>query len=542
MSVWSQLSKADLQAQLGEDLLNRMEGVLPALIDEEGSPTEDLFSTPTLVRLFEAFVAPSAVGQRSFRRALFMTCREEQLDRLIERLEGGPDEIGDFPDKVAWLDRQPWTNDGLAPAFITEFDLPQSLLPSQGAIRREREVLGRSSRPLKRLKDFQASVFYRTLECLSVPHGRVVLQMPTGSGKTRTAMEVVAAMLASPEPKGFRVAWLSHSGELCDQAADAFTEVWAPYADHDITLFRAWGRARGVPPQDVDGSWMWVCSLQMAHSLGQTGILPKADLIVVDEAHKVLAPTYREAVLSLTDEGTRVLGLTATPGRGMARDEENEALADFFFGQKETLEGIGAESPIAFLRRRRVLARLDREVLNTGVSVTVTQKKGRSADDVPEEVLKALGADDIRSAEIAARLASAAELGKSCLLFATSVEHSKFVTALLGFLGVRAAHIDGSTPGRQREQTIEKFRSREIDVLSNYGVLTTGFDAPSVDFLCIARPTNSLVLYSQMLGRGLRGPAIGGTESCQVLDVMDNIIGMPDIEEMYLYFDEYYGG
>ena len=88
---------------------------------------------------------------------------------------------------------------------------------------------------------------------------------------------------------------------------------------------------------------------------------------------------------------------------------------------------------------------------------------------------------------------------------------------------------------------IEQFRSGEIRVLCNFGVLTTGFDAPKIDVLCIARPTTSIVLYSQMLGRGLRGPAIGGTERCQVIDVKDNIIGIPELDELYEWFDEYYG-
>ena len=70
---------------------------------------------------------------------------------------------------------------------------------------------------------------------------------------------------------------------------------------------------------------------------------------------------------------------------------------------------------------------------------------------------------------------------------------------------------------------IEQFRSGQLSVLSNYGVLTTGFDAPKVRAVVVARPTASPLLYEQMIGRGMRGPRFGGTEKCLVIDVEDNI-------------------
>ena len=81
----------------------------------------------------------------------------------------------------------------------------------------------------------------------------------------------------------------------------------------------------------------------------------------------------------------------------------------------------------------------------------------------------------------------------------------------------------GTTRPATRRATVERFRNNELSVLCNYGVLTTGFDAPSVRCVVVARPTASHVLYEQMVGRGMRGPAFGGTERCLVIDVDDNI-------------------
>ena len=109
------------------------------------------------------------------------------------------------------------------------------------------------------------------------------------------------------------------------------------------------------------------------------------------------------------------------------------------------------------------------------------------------------------------------------LLFATSVEHAHLMAALLSIEGVSAKAISGATDPGARRHYIEEFRKGRIRVLSNYNVLSTGFDAPSLRALYVARPVFSPVLYRQMLGRGLRGPLNGGKERCLVVNVQDNI-------------------
>ena len=107
--------------------------------------------------------------------------------------------------------------------------------------------------------------------------------------------------------------------------------------------------------------------------------------------------------------------------------------------------------------------------------------------------------------------------GKRVLVFGCSVDHSRYLNSVLLYLkaiGERVfpGHIDGNTNLSKREALLKKFISGELNVLCNYGVLSTGFDAPKTDAVMITRPTTSPVLYSQMIGRGLRGPIIGGTE------------------------------
>lgn len=94
----------------------------------------------------------------------------------------------------------------------------------------------------------------------------------------------------------------------------------------------------------------------------------------------------------------------------------------------------------------------------------------------------------------------------------------------------------------ERKNIVNKFKNREDDlnILINYEVLTTGFDATNIRCVFITRPTNSVVLYSQMLGRGLRGPLMGGNEFCELIDIEDNLERYTNESQAFNYFDEYW--
>jgi superfamily II DNA or RNA helicase len=97
------------------------------------------------------------------------------------------------------------------------------------------------------------------------------------------------------------------------------------------------------------------------------------------------------------------------------------------------------------------------------------------------------------------------------------------MAAVLNDEDISAAAIDSYMPTSERRSRIDDFRAGRIRVLTNYGVLAQGFDAPATRAVVVARPTYSPNTYTQMIGRGLRGPKNGGKEICQILDVADNI-------------------
>jgi superfamily II DNA or RNA helicase len=111
------------------------------------------------------------------------------------------------------------------------------------------------------------------------------------------------------------------------------------------------------------------------------------------------------------------------------------------------------------------------------------------------------------------------------LYFGPGVRDAECMAFLLRERQVPAAVLTGATREATRRQVVERFKRGELRVLCNCEVLTTGFDAPRVTHVVMARPTVSQVLYEQMVGRGLRGPRFGGTETCVILDCEDDFAG-----------------
>jgi superfamily II DNA or RNA helicase len=159
--------------------------------------------------------------------------------------------------------------------------------------------------------------------------------------------------------------------------------------------------------------------------------------------------------------------------------------------------------------------------------------------NLPKNILDLLTNDNKRTAIIFDQLVKLLDKGKKIIFFGTSIAHSEMIATLLTIKGYKAAHVDGNT-GKYRSKIIENFKKDEIQILCNFGVLSTGFDDPTIDVVFMARKTNSIVLYSQIIGRGLRGPVIGGTDTCEIYTVFDNILDLPDNNEIYSYFEDYF--
>lgn len=388
-------------------------------------------------------------------------------------------------------------------------------------------------KPTHSLFPHQRLAARRVARALDEEPNRVLLHMPTGSGKTRTAMNVICEQLNRSEP--MLVVWLAHSEELCEQAVDEFTTAWSALGNRDLSVHRWWGDHVLDPQGARDG--LVVAGLSKVYSaattsFSQLGLLAgRVGLVIMDEAHQAIAPTYQMVLDVLTNAGrpASLLGLSATPGRTWNDVTEDERLAEFFFRRRVRLEVEGFANPVDYLVSEGYLAKTEFESLYHRSGVELSERDRRelvSGLEIPARIVRYLAEDEQRNLLILHRTEQLLRQHDRVLLFAATVEHALVLATALRARGAWAHAVTGMTPSDERARLISEFRGGAAGprVLVNYGVLTTGFDAPRTSAALIARPTKSLVLYSQMVGRATRGPRAGGNAIAQITTVVDTAL------------------
>lgn len=399
-----------------------------------------------------------------------------------------------------------------------------------------------------RLFDYQRAAAKRVMDALADPPRKILLHMPTGAGKTRTAMHIVANHLRQHEPTV--VCWLTQNAELLDQAADEFENAWHYLGNRETGLVRFWS-SRGPDVLDIrDGIIVAGLSKMSALDRKDPAILlrlaDRVSLTIIDEAHQAIAPTYSAILTALHSKRPHnaLLGLTATPGRSWSDISEDLKLSDYFDGLKVTLEVEGYEDPLTFLTEEKYLARPMFRTLNSEAGLKLSDadiNKLSSAIDVPQSILNRLGMDTQRNIKILSTVEDLLRRHRRIIVFAPSVESARTLTAILKLRGHKTFVVTGKSNTLEREKAIRRFKSSEniSMVIVNYGVLTTGFDAPATSAAVIARPTRSLVLYSQMIGRAMRGKRAGGNDEAEIVTVVDlHLPGFRSITEAFKNWED----
>ncbi|HZK04707.1 MAG TPA: DEAD/DEAH box helicase family protein [Actinomycetaceae bacterium] len=415
------------------------------------------------------------------------------------------------------------------------FDAKWAGVASGGA--REPSVVIDGPIDLPPLHDYQEAVKTKVLDLIGdrVDASRGLLALPTGAGKTRTAIDSIVQGVHEGCVTG-PIVWIAQTDELCEQAVQTWMTIWraSGTSNTPLAIDRFWGGSELVEHPEA-----LTVVVSTPQTLGNTAKdaaagddskewLTIADLVVVDEAHTSTAPSYTTVLEWLgrgrgRRERRKLIGLSATPFRGRS-DHETERLVARYDGHRLDEGVFGDVDPHEHLQGMGVLARVEQEIIQ-GSSISLDAGELRQLQEhglIPRGAEKRLGDDADRTRRIAD---SIMELPADwpILLFATSVENAKVLAAYLSFSGINAASIDGMTPAAERRESIRRFHEGELRVLTNYNVLAQGFDAPRVRAVYVTRPTWSPNLYQQMIGRGLRGPLNGGSEVVTIFNVSDNI-------------------
>lgn len=354
------------------------------------------------------------------------------------------------------------------------------------------------------LRPYQQQAVDATLDYFRREKRPGVIVLPTGAGKSLVIAEL--ARIA----RG-RVLVLAHVKELVRQNHSKYCALGL-----QADIFSAGLAEKGSQQKVVFGSVQSV-----ARHLSKFD--ERFSLLIVDECHRICDSddSQYQQILSFLRErnpSLRLLGLTATPFRlakgwiyhqhhhGMVRGPEDALFYQCVY-----------ELPLRYMIKQGYLVtpvRLDMPVLRYDFSALIANQNGL----FPEKALNlSLEKQQRVTPSIVNEIISHAKQRRGVMIFAATVRHAEEILTLLP---ANSALISGTTDNQQRDQILQQFTQQEIKFLVNVAVLTTGFDAPHVDVIAILRPTESISLYQQIVGRGLR--LYEGKQDCLILDYAGN--------------------
>ena len=354
------------------------------------------------------------------------------------------------------------------------------------------------------LRDYQQGLLEQAEAALQPSKARVMLQLPTGGGKTRIASSLLAGWIR----KGGKAVWLTHRQELSDQTCRVLNDSGVPATNN-----LEWDNDEPAPA--MNGEVIVLMAQTVSGRNRDDSVWDKyapEDLLVVDEAHHSPAAGWERTI---NEWPGRVVGLTATPWR-LGKSQEFRHLFDCLIlgPQINDMQARG------WLANVQALMPAPEEIILGGqVARGDYSESGIELANQDRPNVMTAGALEFWQGHAQDR---------QTIIYAVSTEHADNLAAVFNNADVPADVILGRTPAEERTRRVRKFSDGELKVLINVVVAIEGFDLPDASCIVMTRPTMSLSLYLQMVGRGLRPKSDG--RNCLLLDLAGNVErhGLPD--------------
>ncbi|MCM0613014.1 DEAD/DEAH box helicase [Marinobacter sediminum] len=367
-----------------------------------------------------------------------------------------------------------------------------------------------------KLRPYQQEAVDATLRHFRKSDDSAVIVLPTGAGKSLVIAEL--ARLAKR-----KILVLTHVKELVEQNH-------AKYQSYGLEggIFSA-----GLKRKENRHQVTFASVQSVSANLDQ--FRDEYSLVIIDECHRVSGEEtsqYQRIIelLRQQNDALKVLGLTATPYRlamgwiyrchyrGFVRSDEEKPFRQCIY-----------ELPLSYMINRGYLTRP--ELVNAAVAQYdfSALPQDRFGEFAEKDVNQLLSKHRRVTRAIIEQVMELAAERKGVMIFAATVDHAREITGYLP--EQQTALVTGTTDPKDRDLLIQRFKQRQLKYLVNVSVLTTGFDAPHVDFIAILRPTQSVSLYQQIVGRGLRLDA--GKQDCLVIDYAGNSVNLhhPEVGE-----------
>lgn len=353
------------------------------------------------------------------------------------------------------------------------------------------------------LRSYQSIDIVRLRRAYAAGASRLCYVLPTGGGKTIAFVFVVASAMQ----RGRRVLILGHRQEIIDQISSALVDMGVQHGiiapNYPATIW----------PVQVASVAAFVRRLDPAAP-------PPFDLIVIDEAHHATASSWRTILAAYPN--AKVLGVTATPARldGTGLDDIFDRM--IVGPDVSTLTRGGYLAPATFFTPLRL--------------PNLSQVRSRAGDYALDQLSAKMSDRSLIERMVADYKERCA--GLPAVVFGVDRSHSEKIARAFQEAGFRAAYVDGDTGRDRRRELIAALGTGELDVLCNCGLISEGVDVPAIGAAILMRPTKSLSLYLQQVGRVLR-PAPGKTRAI-VLDHAGNCLrhGLPETPRQWALIAE----
>lgn len=342
------------------------------------------------------------------------------------------------------------------------------------------------------------------------PEDPALIALPTAAGKTIIFSHFIKEVFHKNPKARFLI--MAHRKELVAQAESKLKSVWP---DAPVGVLAAGMKRFQHNAQILVASRDTLASPKRLEKVG------KFDYMIIDEAHNVPPSSltrYKKIIDTLSErQSMKVMGCTATPYR-MGQGYIYGNRKDHFFKGLAYSVSIPELIQAGYLCRLSAFAVNDNAIIDAG-KVSLKFKGGdfreKELEDIAmvDETIIEVISDWIDNAYTKGRTAS--------VFFCVSVLHAQKMTQYLKQHGINAAVVTGETPNQDRDKILADFESGKLHALCNVGVLTEGWDAPRTDCIALLRPTQSVGLYVQMCGRGMR--LHDNKENCLLLDYGENV-------------------
>ncbi len=349
-----------------------------------------------------------------------------------------------------------------------------------------------------------------------------ILTMPTGSGKTRVASRFLIESFVS---KGWQVIWLTHRAMLIEQTARSIYQTAGALLKNSapeketFKMVCVSGSHASVKCTEKDDDVMIFGVQSLIRNLPYLeAVVGEKVMVVVDEAHHTLAPSYKIIIKEIQRIATKskLLGLTATPVR--MTPEDTASLMKIFDSKiiyNVSMSKLVADGYLSEPCYSKVDTNIDFET-----TITLDEQKYiRKWGELSPETMEKMARMKERNTLIADTYVKNKEKYGKTLIFALNSTHCIALCEELQKRGIRCDYIYCAHSGN--EEKISRFQRGELDVLVNIQVLTEGSDVPDIQTVFLTRPTSSDVLLMQMIGRGMRGEGSGGTKTVNIVDFCD---------------------